>query len=63
MASARIVGDKPYYTRRSLAHEFDINDYTNEKIRNDVNYLSFYSKYLDAAATDDSGKPTENTSI
>jgi hypothetical protein len=56
LASARIVGDKPYYTRRSLAHDFDISNYTTDKVRNDVNYMSFYSKNLDAADADDSGK-------
>lgn len=56
LASARIVGDKPYYTRASLAHDFDLANYTNDKVRNDVNYLSYYSKNRDAVATDKSGK-------
>lgn len=56
MASTRIVGDRPYYTRHSLAHDFDISDYTVDKVRNDVNYLSYYTKNRDAVAADDTGK-------
>lgn len=56
LASARIVGDKPYYTRASLAHDFDPTSYRNDKVRNDVNYLSYYSKNRDAVAADETGK-------
>ena len=55
LASARIVGDRPYYTRNSLARDFDISNYTNDKVRNDVNYMSYYTKNRDAVAADDSG--------
>lgn len=59
LASARILGGKPYYTRRSLSHDFDASDYTSEKVRNDINYLSYYSKNRDAVAADKTGKGTK----
>lgn len=52
MAAARIVGDVPYYSRRSLAHEFDPLDYSVDRVRNDVYYLSYYAKNRDAVAAD-----------
>lgn len=39
-----------------MTHDFDSSNYTSEKVRNDVNYLSYYSKNRDAVAADDSGK-------
>lgn len=50
------MGDKPYYTRSALTHDFDLSNYTTQKVRNDVNYLSYYSKNRDAVAADDTGK-------
>lgn len=44
LASVRICGDIPYTTRKPLCE-----DYSNEKVRNDINLLSFYSKNLKAA--------------
>lgn len=55
LASTRIVGDKPYYKRSSLLHDYDY-DFTNRRVFNDVNYLSYYSKNRDAVKADDSGK-------
>lgn len=52
LATARIVGDVPYYSRRSLAHEFDPLDYSVDRVRNDVYYLSYYAKNRDAVAAD-----------
>lgn len=56
LASARIVGDVPYYSRRSLAHEFDPLDYSIDRVRDDVYYLSYYAKNRDAVAADTTGK-------
>lgn len=56
LASARILGDKPYYSRSSLAHgSYDSPD-NAEKIRKGVKCLSYYSKTRDAVDGDDSGK-------
>lgn len=52
MATARIVGDVPYYSRRCLSHEFDPLDYKIDRVKNDVYYLSYYAKNRDAAAAD-----------
>lgn len=60
LSSARILGGKPYFTRRSLAHDFDLSDYTSDKVRNDINYLSYYSKNRDAVAADKTGKGTKS---
>lgn len=68
LASTRIVGDKPYYKRSSLLHDYDY-DFTNRRVFNDVNYLSYYSKNRDAVKADDTGKslstilPSHLTSI
>lgn len=56
MATVRILGDAPYYSRRSLAHEFDPLDYSVDRVLNDVYYLSYYAKNRDAAAADKKGK-------
>jgi hypothetical protein len=59
LATARIVGDKPYYSRHSLAHEFDPLDYSIDRVLNDVYYLSYYAKNRDAAAAENmKGKKT-----
>lgn len=44
MASVRIVGNRGYNTRRATTH-FD-----DDKVRNDVNLLSYYLKNRKAAA-------------
>lgn len=60
LASARILGDKPYYSRSSLAHDsYDSPDNT-EKIRKGVKCLSYYTKTRDAVDGDDSGKEKDN---
>lgn len=43
-----------------MAHDFDISDYTSDKVRNDINYLSYYSKNRDAVAADKTGKGTKS---
>lgn len=52
LATARIVGDRPYYSRHSLAHEFDPLDYSIDRVLNDVYYLSYYAKNRDAVAAE-----------
>lgn len=54
MATTRICGGQSYPIRNSLAHTYE--PYNNEKIRNEVKYLSFYEKNRDAAKYDDEGK-------
>lgn len=56
LATVRILGDAPYYSRRNLAHEFDPLDYSVDRVMNDVYYLSYYAKNRDAAAADKGGK-------
>lgn len=60
MATVRILGDAPYYKRRSLAHEFDPLDYSIDRVLTDVYYLSYYAKNRDAAAADRKGKVVDN---
>jgi 3-phenylpropionate/cinnamic acid dioxygenase small subunit len=54
LATTKVYGflERPLYTRHSLARDFDISNYTSDKVRNDVNYLSYYSKNRDAVAAD-----------
>lgn len=44
LASVRIVGNRPYNTRRATSY------YDDDKVRNDVNLLSYYLKNRKAAA-------------
>lgn len=60
MATVRILGDVPYYNRRSLAHEFDPLDYSIDRVLTDVYYLSYYAKNRDAVAADKKGKVVED---
>lgn len=56
LASANILGDKPYYTRSSLVHDSYNSPDNADKIRKGVRCLSYYSKTRDAVDGDDSGK-------
>jgi hypothetical protein len=44
LASARIVGDLPFYSRRNLAHEYDPLDFIIKSVKSDVYYQSYYGK-------------------
>lgn len=47
MATARIVGDKPYFSRNKLNHDYV--PYDGEKIRSEIKYLSYYGRNRDAS--------------
>lgn len=50
LASVRIVGNKAYNTRRATSY------YDDDKVRNDVNLLSYYSKNRKAAESKEEPK-------
>lgn len=52
----KILGGKPYYIRGTLANDFNLSDCNYEKVQNDINVLSFYSKFRDPVAADQTGK-------